>query len=168
MHWDIHCTFLSSMFWWSEGFLLMFNSNIGPNSAPLWDTRFQNVSDLDIHLSRPLNVKCNHTNGLPIYAFLLMFNSNIGPNSAPLQDTKLQNLSDLDFDLSRSNVMVSLDSPYMVSNWYITNNCVMSISHCLAVIATQNVSPTSYLLSLGPNYEKLKAHRMTSKLPWTL
>ena len=45
-----------------------------------------------------------------------MFNSNIWPNSAPLQDIRRRNLSDLKFDLqgdSRSNVMVSLDSPYI-------------------------------------------------------
>ena len=48
-----------------------------------------------------------------------MFNGNIWPNPAPLQDTTLRNLSGLDSNLSRllsrSNVMVSLDSPYMVS-----------------------------------------------------
>ena len=37
----------------------------------------------------------------------------------------------------------------------------MSVSHRLAAIATQNVF--SYLLSLGPNNEKLKVHRMTLK-----
>ena len=48
----------------------------------------------------------------------LMFNSNVWPNSASLQDIRLQNLSDLDLTFqghSKSNVMVSLDSPYMVS-----------------------------------------------------
>ncbi len=29
-------------------FLLMFNSNIWPNSAPLQDTRLRNLSDLDL------------------------------------------------------------------------------------------------------------------------
>ena len=36
------------------GFLLMFNSNIWPNSAPLLDISFQNLVDLDINLSRSL------------------------------------------------------------------------------------------------------------------
>ncbi len=34
--------------------LLMFNGNIWPNSAPLQDISFQNLSDLDIDLSRSL------------------------------------------------------------------------------------------------------------------
>ncbi len=42
----------------------------------------------------------------------------------------------------------------------------MSISHRLAVIAIQN--GFSYLLSLDPNYEKSKVHRMTSKWHWML
>ncbi len=32
------------------GFLLMFNSNIGPNMAPLREVRLQNLSDLDFDL----------------------------------------------------------------------------------------------------------------------
>ncbi len=34
------------------GFLLMFHSSILPNSIPLRDMNFQNLSDLDIGLSR--------------------------------------------------------------------------------------------------------------------
>ncbi len=49
-----------------------------------------------------------------MYAFLLMFNSNIWPNSAPLLDIRLRNLSDIQGH-SMSNVIVSLDSPYMLS-----------------------------------------------------
>ncbi len=37
-------------------------------------------------------------------------------------------------------------------------NC-MSNSHCLALIAAHKVF--SYLLSLGPNYEKSQVHQMT-------
>ena len=59
------------------GFLLKFNSNIWPSSAPLRDISFQNLSDLDFDLSRSLRVKCDSVIGLPIYAFLLVFNSNI-------------------------------------------------------------------------------------------
>ncbi len=40
------------------------------------------------------------------------------------------------------------------------SNC-MSISHRLAVIANKNIF--SNLLSLGPNYEKLKVHWITLK-----
>ena len=35
-------------------FLLMFNGNIWPNSAPLQDTKFQNLSDLDFDLFRSI------------------------------------------------------------------------------------------------------------------
>ena len=48
----------------------------------------------------------------------LVFNSNIWPNSAALRSISLGNLRGLDIDLqghSRSNVIVSFDSPYMVS-----------------------------------------------------
>ncbi len=40
-------------------FLLMFISNIWPNSAPLQDIRLQNLSDLEFDLSRSLKVKCD-------------------------------------------------------------------------------------------------------------
>ena len=62
------------------GFLLMFNSNMGPKYAPLRDVRLQNLGDLDFDLSRSLTVKCEGATGLPICSFLLMFNSNRGPN----------------------------------------------------------------------------------------
>ncbi len=78
----------------------------------LYDISLPNPSDLDFNLSRSLR---KHTIGLTIYAFLLMFNSNIWPNSVPLRDKMLQNLNDLDFDLSRSNLIVSLNSSYMLS-----------------------------------------------------
>ena len=86
-------------------------------------------------LSRSLKVKCDGI-GLSIYAFLLMFNSNIiniWPNSAPLREIRFQNLSDW-----RSNVMMSLNSPYMVSSIYSNH---MSNSHRLALIATQIPPP---------------------------
>ncbi len=104
-------------------------------------------------------VKCNHTNGLRIYAFLSMFYGNIWPNSAPLQDTKLLNLSDLDFDLSRSlevkcdGVIGLLIHVYGFLLIYISN--CMCNSHQLAVKATLNVF--SYLLSLVPNFEKIES-----------
>ena len=71
-------------------FLLMFNSNIWPNSA------------LEFDLSRSLKIKCDGVIRLPVYAFLSMINCSIRPNSVPLQDIRLQNLSVLEFDLSRS------------------------------------------------------------------
>ncbi len=64
---------------------------------------------------------------------------------------------------SRSNVMMSLDSSYMVSYWYISN--YMSNSHRLALIAAQKVF--SYLLPLGLNDQKSQVHRMTLKWPST-
>ncbi len=70
-----------------HGFLLMFNSNIGPNWAPLRDislVSLQNPSDLDFDLSRSLKVKSNGSVGLPIYDFLLVSNSNYMSNSHPL------------------------------------------------------------------------------------
>ena len=60
------------------GFLLMVNSNIGVNSAPLREIRLRNPSDLDFGLSRSLKIKRDGVIGLTIYSFLLMVNSNIG------------------------------------------------------------------------------------------
>ncbi len=78
------------------------------------------MGDLDFDLSRSLKMKSDYVIGLPMCAFLLMANSNIGFNLAPLRDMTLWNLSDLDFDLSRPIVMVSFDSPHMVSySWLI-------------------------------------------------
>ncbi len=77
----------------------------------------QSFSDLDFDLSKSLKVISESVIGLSIYDSLLVSNSNIWSNSAPLQDISLLNLSDLDFDFqchSRPNVIVSLDSPYMV------------------------------------------------------
>ncbi len=147
----------------------MFNSNIWPNSAPLQDIRLWNLSDFEFDLSRSLKVKCDSVIWLPIYAFLLMFNGNIWPNSAPLQDIRLWNLSDLEFDLSRSlrsNMMMSLESPYMVSYWHIQQSHVELSPLITTHITTHNVF--SYLLSLGPKYEKSQVHRMTPKWPWRL
>ncbi len=83
-----------------------------------------------------------------------------------LQDIRLRNLSDLDFAFSRS-LKVECDGIIGFSKYgslfiyiYIYGNR-MSISRRLAVTATQKVF--SYLLSLDPNYEKSKVHRMTSK-----
>ena len=90
------------------GFLLMFNSNIGPNYALLRDISFQkNLGDFDFDLSRSLKVKSSGAIGLPIYGFLLMCNSNIGPNRG------LQNLGDLEFDLSIYGFLLVSNSNYM-------------------------------------------------------
>ena len=58
-------------------FLLMVNSNIGPNSAALRDIRLRNLSDLDFDLSRSLKVKSYGVIRLALYGFLLIVNSNI-------------------------------------------------------------------------------------------
>ncbi len=51
-------------------FLLVFNSNIWLNSAPLRDISLRNQSDLDIDLSGSLrSVKYNRINGLPHICF---------------------------------------------------------------------------------------------------
>ncbi len=52
-------------------FLLMFNSNIWPNSAPFQDIRLRNLSDFEFDLSRSLKVKCDDVIRLSIYAILL-------------------------------------------------------------------------------------------------
>ncbi len=58
-------------------FLMIVNSNIGPNLAPLQVIRlWNNVGDIDFKLSRSLKVKSNGAVGLSIYEFLLMSNSN--------------------------------------------------------------------------------------------
>ncbi len=54
-------------------FLLMFNSNIWPKSAPLQDIRLRNLSDLEFDLSRSLKVKCDDVIGLAIHGFLLTY-----------------------------------------------------------------------------------------------
>ena len=74
----------------------------------------QNLSDLEFDLSRSYRVKCDSVIGHPIYVFLLMLNSNIWL----LYDIRLRHLSDLEFYLqghTKSNVIVSLDFPYMLS-----------------------------------------------------
>ena len=53
-------------------FLLMFNSNIWPKSAPLQEVKLRNLSDLDFDLSRSLKIKCDGLIGLSIYGFLLI------------------------------------------------------------------------------------------------
>ncbi len=53
------------------GFLLLINSDIWPNSAPLRDIRLRNLSDLDCDLSWSLKVKCDGAIRLPIYGFLI-------------------------------------------------------------------------------------------------
>ncbi len=62
------------------GFLLMFHSNIGPNSAVFREIRLRNLGDLDFDLSKSLKVNSNGAVRLPIYGFLLIFNSNIMSN----------------------------------------------------------------------------------------
>ena len=99
-------------------FLLMFNSNIWPKSYGLF-ARY-NASKTEWHWLWPLNVTQGHMwqcHWTPIYGFPLLFNSNICPILAPLRDIGFQNLSDIDTDLSRSlrsNVIASMDSPYML------------------------------------------------------
>ncbi len=63
------------------GFLLMVNSNIWPNVAPLQDICVQNMSNLEFDHSRSLQVKSNGAVGLPICDFLLVSNSNYMSNS---------------------------------------------------------------------------------------
>ncbi len=103
------------------GFILIFHSNIWPNSGHLREIKLRNVSKLEFDLSISLKVKCEGVIGPPIQGFLLMFYSNIWPNSAPLRDISFQNLRDRDTDLSRTslrlNVIVLMDSPYMLSYW---------------------------------------------------
>ena len=130
-------------------FLLVFNSNIWPNSAAVRDISLWCPSELDIDLSRSLRVKCDSVIGLPICGFYLCLIVTYGLTLPLLQDhlRKLQSLSDLDFDRSRS-LKVKCDGVIGLSIYgflliYINNH--RSISHRLAVIATQNVfSPISY------------------------
>ncbi len=65
-------------------FILIFNSNIWPNSASLQDISFQ--SDLNIDLSRSLRSDVIIPMDSSDNAFLLIIYSNIWPNSAPLRD----------------------------------------------------------------------------------
>ncbi len=83
-----------------------------------------------------------------------MFNSNLGPNYAPLQDIRLQNMCDLEFDLSRSLKVKSNGAVGLPTYDFllVSNSNYMSISQRLGVIATRKIF--SYLLSLGPNFDK--------------
>ncbi len=86
--------------------------------APLQDMRLRNLSDLEFDLSRSLKVICDHVIGLSIYAFLLMFNSNLWSKSGlyDIQACEMWVTLNLTFEgHSSSNVMMSLDSPYMFS-----------------------------------------------------
>ena len=54
-----------------------------------------------------------------------MVNSSLWPNSAPLRDIRLQNVSDLNLTFqghSRSNVIVSLGSPYNAFLFMVNSN----------------------------------------------
>ena len=62
-------------------FVLMFNSNIGPNMAPLRPIRLQNLGDFEFDISMSLKVKFNGAVELFIYDFLLVSNSNYLSNS---------------------------------------------------------------------------------------
>ena len=53
-------------------FILMFNSNMWPNSAPLQDIRLRSLSDLKFDLSRSLKVACDGIIGFSIYRFLFI------------------------------------------------------------------------------------------------
>ncbi len=138
------------------------------NSAPLQDISFQKFEWSWHWPFKVTKIKGKHSNELPLYAFLLMFNSNTWHTSAPLQDTALPNLSDLKFDLSvslKSKCDCVIGLSIYGFHWYIYRESnSMSISHRLAVKATQNVF--SCLLSLGPYYEKSQVNRVTSKWPW--
>ena len=105
----------------------------------------------------------------PYYAFLLMFNSNIltWPNMLlyKIQSFEIWVTLTLTFKVTQGQMGWC---HWTLHIWFPTHiySKRMSISHRLVVIATQNVF--SYLLSLGPNYEKSKVHRMTPKWHWTL
>ncbi len=54
-------------------FILVRNSNIWPNWAPLEIHVLQNLFHLEFDLSWGLKVKSNSADGLPIHGFLLVF-----------------------------------------------------------------------------------------------
>ena len=111
------------------------------------------------------SVKCDSVIGLPIYAFISMFNSNIWPTSAPLQEIRHRIFSDLQFDLPMSLKVKCHDVIGLVIHGFLYSNYV-SNCHRLPLIATQKIF--SYLLSLGPNYEKSQVHRKTPEWSWML
>ncbi len=139
------------------GFLLLFNNNIWPscNSAPLRDLSFQNLSDLNIELSKLLRSNVI-TSIYYAYAFLLrlklMFNSNIWPNFALLRDIRLRNLRDLGFDLSRA-LKVKCDGViwlsiygflliYAVTSVYLSR--FSSYSHARYFLLSLTITPKSW------------------------
>ncbi len=89
-------------------FLLMFKSNILPNSVHFQDISFEISVTLTLTFKA---IQCKIWRWhWALCAFLLMFKSNIWHNWDSWWDIRLHNLSDLEFDLSghyRSSVLVS-------------------------------------------------------------
>ena len=118
--------------------------------------------------SKVSKVRCNCTNGLRKHTFILMFNSNIWPNSAPLRDIGLRDLSDLDFgQIWWCHLTLHIWFPIDGYSNY------MSISHGLALIATQNIlyflisliiRPQSQKLAGAPNVPKMTLNVTRSKI----
>ncbi len=80
--WTFQGQIPQSQIWWSHltpnnDFLLVFNNNIWPNSALLWDMTLKYISNLEFDLSMSLKVKSNSVVGFPIYDFLLVSNNNM-------------------------------------------------------------------------------------------
>ncbi len=111
--------------------------------------------------------------------FLLLFNSNMGSILDPpvhlAPEMHLQNLSDLDIGLSRSlrsDVIILLDSPYVVS-YYLKIKSDRPIGlpvYDFLLVFHSNMSRNgfSYVLSLGPapNDPKMTLNVTRSKIPW--
>ncbi len=67
---------------------LMLTSNRCPNGGPLREIHLQNLSHLQLVLSRSSKVKSNSTVGLSIYDVMFVCNTNVFPNLAHLRDKR--------------------------------------------------------------------------------
>ena len=142
-------------------FLLVFYSNIWPNTTALRDISLWNLSDLDIDPSRLLKVKCDSVIGLLIMVSYqcLIVTYGLPQLLYKIQSFKIWVILTLTFQChSRSNVMVSLDSPYMLCYWYIYSNH-MSVSrrcysHSKCFLLSRIIRPKLRKIESAPNDQR--------------
>ncbi len=106
-------------------FLLVFKSDIWlSNAAPLWHTGLHNLNDLDAHLWMSLKATCDGAILLHIVDFLFVFSRNIWRRLFyQIYDSEIWVILTLTFQGHlRLNLIVSYDSPYMVSCYCAISN----------------------------------------------
>ncbi len=130
-------------------FLLVCNSNIYPNSAPLLYTSPQNQSDLDFDLSRSLKVKSDAAVGHSIYDFLLMLILPVtyGQFQLLMTDIILQNLNDHDLSSSPKVKYDGTEAIHIYNFLLVFNGNIWLNSDILRDISLKNLSHLEINLS---------------------